>query len=173
MLKTCSKLGQKHGNKFCAHRDVPSRFISHAADLSLNSWYRYILGSCGSGVEPASYYLKVGGLIPLACMSKCPWIRHWTPNCSWCAARQCMNVCVYCGKPLWTKVECERKCVFLNWSQILIQYCKIELIPAKSSYIRQRQEARYHRLSLHNHTPLVSKETCYTFSFVPFPQCFI
>ena len=21
----------------------------------------------------------------LTCMSKCPWARHWTPNCSWCA----------------------------------------------------------------------------------------
>ena len=39
---------------------------------------------CGSGVEPTSCYLKVAGLIPLVCMSKCPWAR-WTPNCSWCA----------------------------------------------------------------------------------------
>ena len=37
-------------------------------------------GSCGSGVE-------VAGSIPLVCMSKCPWAKYWTPNCSWCAGR--------------------------------------------------------------------------------------
>ena len=24
---------------------------------------------------------------PMVCMSKCPWARYWTPNCSWCAGR--------------------------------------------------------------------------------------
>ena len=38
-----------------------------------------------SGAEPASCYSKVTGSIVLVCMSKCPWARHWTPNCSWCA----------------------------------------------------------------------------------------
>ena len=42
---------------------------------------------CGSGTELASWYWKVAGLIPLVCMSKCPWARNWTPNCSWCAGR--------------------------------------------------------------------------------------
>ena len=44
-------------------------------------------GSCGSGVEPVSCYWKVAGSIPFICMPKCPWARHWTPNCSWCADR--------------------------------------------------------------------------------------
>ena len=30
---------------------------------------------------------KVAGSIPLVCMSKCPWVRYWTPDCSWCARR--------------------------------------------------------------------------------------
>ena len=34
-----------------------------------------------------SCYQKVAGSVPLVCMSKCPWARHWTPNCSWCAGR--------------------------------------------------------------------------------------
>ena len=38
-------------------------------------------------VEPASCYQEVVGSIPLVCMSKCPYARHWTPNCSWCAGR--------------------------------------------------------------------------------------
>ena len=58
-------------------------------------------------VEPASCYWKVAGLIPLVCMSKCPWARYWTPNCSWSMVgslhgshhHQCMNYC----KSLWTK----------------------------------------------------------------------
>lgn len=29
-------------------------------------------GDCGSGAQPVSCYLKVAGLIPLVCMSKCP-----------------------------------------------------------------------------------------------------
>ena len=33
----------------------------------------------------ASCYRKDAGSIPLVCMSKCPWARYWTPNCSWCA----------------------------------------------------------------------------------------
>ena len=39
----------------------------------------------GSWIEPAPCYRKDAGFIPLVCMSKCPWARHWTPNCSWCA----------------------------------------------------------------------------------------
>ena len=31
---------------------------------------------CGAGVEPVSCYWKAAGLIPLVCMSKCPWARH-------------------------------------------------------------------------------------------------
>ena len=38
------------------------------------------MGGCGSRVEPASCYLKAAGLIPLVCISKCPWERHWTPT---------------------------------------------------------------------------------------------
>ena len=38
-----------------------------------------------TGVEPASCYWKVAGSIPLVCISKYPWARYWTPNCSWCA----------------------------------------------------------------------------------------
>ena len=41
----------------------------------------------GSGVEPASCYWMVVGLIPLLCMSTCLWATYWTPNCSWCAGR--------------------------------------------------------------------------------------
>ena len=37
------------------------------------------------GVEPASCYWKVAGLITLICMSRCPWARYWTLNCSWCS----------------------------------------------------------------------------------------
>ena len=37
----------------------------------LASW-----GRCGSGVETASCYRKVAGLIPVVCMSKCPWARY-------------------------------------------------------------------------------------------------
>ena len=37
-------------------------------------------GCCGSGVESASRYLKVAGLIPLICMSKFPMARYWTPK---------------------------------------------------------------------------------------------
>ena len=41
-------------------------------------------------------------LAELSCMSKCPWARYWTPNCSWCAVctmhgdlcHQCLNVSV-------------------------------------------------------------------------------
>ena len=61
------------------------------------------LNSCGSGVEPASSYLKVAGSIPLIRMSKCPWARYWIPNSPWCAGRHC--------KSLWTKafVKCKYK----------------------------------------------------------------
>ena len=38
--------------------------------ITINSWE-----SCSS---------KVVGSIPLICMSKCPWARYWTLNCSWC-----------------------------------------------------------------------------------------
>ena len=38
------------------------------------------VGSCGSGVEPVSYYWEVAGLIPPVCMSKCPWARYWPPK---------------------------------------------------------------------------------------------
>ena len=66
-------------------------------------------GGC-SEAEPASCCRTVAGLIPLVCMSKCPWARYWTPNCFWCAGRQlarqpppsvceCMNYC----KTLWTE----------------------------------------------------------------------
>ena len=44
-----------------------------------------VKAGCGSGMKPASCYRKVASLIPLVCMSKCPWIRYRTPNCSWCA----------------------------------------------------------------------------------------
>ena len=33
-------------------------------------------GGCVSGVEPASRYRRVAGLIPLVCMWKCPWARY-------------------------------------------------------------------------------------------------
>ena len=36
-------------------------------------------------VAPASCYQMVASSIPLACMSKCPWERYWTPNYSWYA----------------------------------------------------------------------------------------
>ena len=49
------------------------------------------VSSCGSGLEPASCYQKVAGLISLVCMSKCPWARYWTPNCSWCAGRHFLS----------------------------------------------------------------------------------
>ena len=35
-----------------------------------------IMGGCGSGLEPASCYLKVTGLITLICISKCGWVRY-------------------------------------------------------------------------------------------------
>ena len=42
--------------------------------------------SC-EGTPLAPCYQKVAGSIPLVCMSKRPWARYWTPNCSWCAGR--------------------------------------------------------------------------------------
>ena len=43
---------------------------------------------CSSGVEPTSCYQKVASLIPLVCMSKCPWAKTLNPkNCSSCAGQ--------------------------------------------------------------------------------------
>ena len=39
--------------------------------------------------EPASCYCQLTGSIPLVCMSKCPWARYGTPNCSWCWSTHC------------------------------------------------------------------------------------
>ena len=39
----------------------------------------------------AAVNLKVAGLIPLVCMSECPWPRCSTPNCSWFAG-QCVQL---------------------------------------------------------------------------------
>ena len=72
-------------------------------------------------MEPASCYRKVAVLIPLVCMSKCPWAKYWTPNCSWCAGlhhgshhhhHQRMNVCLNYCKSLWTKAsaKCKMSC---------------------------------------------------------------
>ena len=56
----------------------------------------------------ASCYLKVAGLILLVCMSKCLWVRNWTPNCSWCSGchgshhhHQRLNYC----QSLWTQAS--------------------------------------------------------------------
>ena len=47
-------------------------------------WEGFCFVSCGrgSGVEPASCYWTVTGLIPLVCISKCPWAGYWNPTCS-------------------------------------------------------------------------------------------
>ena len=77
--------------------------------------YLVHLSSLAQGVEPASCYQKVAGLISLVCMSKFPWARYWTPNCSWCAVHrhQCMNVCMNFCKWFWSKASakcCKCKC---------------------------------------------------------------
>ena len=55
------------------------------------------------GVKPASCYWKVTGLIPLVCMSKCPWARYWIKIYVF------MNYC----KSLWTKASAKCcKCKF-------------------------------------------------------------
>ena len=70
-----------------------------------------IQASCGSGVEPASCYVKVRGSIPLVCMSKCPLARYWTPNrcLAPCMTAITISVCMnlwmnYC-KLLWTNMS--------------------------------------------------------------------
>ena len=46
----------------------------------LNTWRMWCEGSmkdgCGWGVQPASSYWKVAGLVPLVCILKCPWARY-------------------------------------------------------------------------------------------------
>ncbi len=54
-------------------------------------------GCCGSegGVSrPLIGKSVVWSLTPKICMPKCPWARHWTPNCSWWLFLQCVNVCI-------------------------------------------------------------------------------
>ena len=66
--------------------------------LESHAMRTHYLGGAVAQVEPASCNRKVASSIPHVCMSKCPWARYWTPNCSWCAGRhlayphQCMNV---------------------------------------------------------------------------------
>ena len=76
------------------HSDKPAFFWHHSF---------WNLGGCSSGVK-AGYLVRllVGLPVPPSCMSKCPWARYWTPNCSWWAVdilhgslrHQWMNVCV-------------------------------------------------------------------------------
>ena len=64
---------------------------------NLNDWVGWLpitpraiyinMGRCGSGVEPESCYRNVARLIPLVSMSRCPWVRNWTLNRSWCDGR--------------------------------------------------------------------------------------
>ena len=90
----------------------------------VSSWQvhnKYIVGRCGWGVEPASCYLFdcliVTGLIPLVCMLKCAWQRHWTANCSWSAGWHlawqpppCMAVWMY----VWITLSCFGQKCLLN-----------------------------------------------------------
>ena len=59
------------------------------------------LGSCDSGVEPASCYRKGAGSIPLVCMSNCPWARYWTPISSWCAGRHLAATAISVSMYVW------------------------------------------------------------------------
>ena len=92
-----------------------------------------VFGGWAQGVEPASCYWQVAGLIPLVCMSvKCPWTRYRAPNRSRCAGRhlawqlsssvyECMNYC----KSLWTKAS--DKCLKMQTGELyLIQFLSCE-----------------------------------------------
>ena len=49
----------------------------------------WLTGFCrlASGSEGRWFKSKLRA--ELSCMSKCPWARYWTPNCSWCAVGTC------------------------------------------------------------------------------------
>ena len=55
--------------------------------LPYSGWMHTRRNEYVDGVEPASCHQNVAGSIPLVCISKCPWARYSTPNCSWCAGR--------------------------------------------------------------------------------------
>ena len=73
------------------------------------------LVACGSGGRPMIERSAVRIPAPPVHMSKCPWARHWTPNCSrwcgWCLAwfppppvYEWVNVMHYLCKAPWIKV---------------------------------------------------------------------
>lgn len=51
---------------------------------------------CRAGC-PLTVGLAVQSLAPLVHVLKCPWVRHWTPSCSWSSSPSlcgCVNCCV-------------------------------------------------------------------------------
>ena len=108
------------------------------------------MGGCGSGLEPA--FIIRGSLVrfPLVCLLKCPWARHWTPNCSWCVGRHLawlplpsVNNC----KSLWTKVS--TKCILIL--NLWMCFCSTDMwYDTSGAFTHTQSHSKLRHTTLHN-----------------------
>ena len=87
-----------------------------------DDWRQAVVGDGGSGVEWLMVTARLSSrtLAPPESVSKCPWARHWTPNCSWCAG--------WC--PSWLPPPSVYECV-CEWVNVMHYLCEAPWIKAQ------------------------------------------